>query len=131
MWERRVAEGTKVVDNLNFEIRLPCCDPNISLLNNCSQVHHILMKLKKLLLCEPNTKQQYIQFMKTMINHGFVECVPETEILNIEGRIWHIAHHAVRHPQKNKLRVVYDCSLAYIGVCLNNFQQKGPDLTNS
>ena len=111
MWERRVAEGTKVVDNLNYEICLPCRDPNFSLPNNCSQVHHRLIKLRKQLLCEPDTKEEYIQFMRTMINRGFVECVPETEIFNNEGKIWYIAHHAVRHPQKNKLRVVYDYSL--------------------
>lgn len=35
------------------------------------------------------------------------------------------------HPQKDRLRVVYDCSTQYKGTSLNQELLKGPDLANN
>ena len=49
-----------------------------------------------------------------------------------DEQIWYLAHHGVYHPKKtNKIRVVFDCSAVYWGICLNNLLLQGPDLTNS
>lgn len=37
----------------------------------------------------------------------------------------------VCHPKKKKLRVVFDCTVSYQGVSLNNQLLQGPDLTNT
>ena len=47
------------------------------------------------------------------------------------GFEWFLTHHSVYHKQKNKIRVVFNCSLDYGGVSLNSRLLQGPDLTNS
>ena len=60
-----------------------------------------------------------------------MEKIPEDEI-NVEpGRSWYLSHHAVYHKQKEKIRVVFDCSSKYQGISLNNSLWQGPDLANN
>ena len=47
-----------------------------------------------------------------------------------EGKTWHIPHHGVLHPCKDKIRVVFDCSSQCQGISLNQNILPGPDLTN-
>lgn len=35
------------------------------------------------------------------------------------------------HPQKKKLRVIFDCAASFQGVFLNSELLQGPDMTNS
>lgn len=44
--------------------------------------------------------------------------------------MWYIPHHGVYHPQKKKLRVVFDYAASFQGVSLNNQLLQGPDMTN-
>nr|XP_039261943.1 uncharacterized protein LOC120338077 [Styela clava] len=48
-----------------------------------------------------------------------------------EGQIWYINHHGVHHPEKKKIRVVFDCSSKFQGICLNDVLLQGPDLANN
>ena len=45
--------------------------------------------------------------------------------------MWYIPHHAVYHPVKQKLRVVFNCAAPYQGTSLNDQLLQGPDLTSS
>lgn len=66
-----------------------------------------------------------------MVNKGYAAKVP-TRLLNCQGgKVWYIPHHGVYHPQKKKLRVVFDCAASYQGVQLNSELLQGLDLTNS
>ena len=44
---------------------------------------------------------------------------------------WYIPHFGVDHPQKRKIRVVFDCSTKFFGTSLNDNLMQGPDLTSS
>lgn len=66
-----------------------------------------------------------------MMGKGYAEMVPQEETDQVEGRTWCVSHHAVYHPKKKPLRVVFDCGAAYQGVSLNTELLQGPDLTNS
>ncbi|XP_072021571.1 uncharacterized protein [Amphiura filiformis] len=66
-----------------------------------------------------------------MINKEYAQKVPEEEEIGESGRTWYIPHHGVYHPRKNKLRVVYDCAVNYMGHSLNKELLQGPDLTSS
>ena len=47
------------------------------------------------------------------------------------GKMWYFPHHGVCHPNKpGKIRVVFDLSAEYKGVCLNKELLPRPDLTN-
>ena len=45
--------------------------------------------------------------------------------------LWYIPHHAVVNPNKEKIRVVFDCAATFKGRSLNDHLYQGPDLINS
>ena len=47
------------------------------------------------------------------------------------GRTWYLPHHGIYHPQKSKVRVVFDCSATFEGHSLNDKLLQGPDLTSN
>ena len=50
----------------------------------------------------------------------------------IKGNAWFVLHHGVYHPEKtNKIRIVFDCSAKFRGVCINDNLLQGPDITNT
>ena len=69
--------------------------------------------------------------MDDVIEKGYAEVVPPEQLERKDGRIWYIPHHGVYHPEKQTLRVVFDCSACYQGKSLNSELLQGPDLTNS
>ena len=47
------------------------------------------------------------------------------------GKMWYLPHHGVCHRNKpGKIRVVFDLSAKYKGICLNKELLPRPDLTN-
>lgn len=69
--------------------------------------------------------------MSDMISKGYAEKVPDDVLERIDGRKWYLPHHGVLHPQKKKLRVVFDCGATFRGVSLNSQLLQGPDLTST
>ena len=47
------------------------------------------------------------------------------------GEVWYISHFAVKHPKKEKLRVVFDCSAKYGSSSNYDKLLQGPNLLNS
>nr|XP_027209100.1 uncharacterized protein LOC113802692 [Penaeus vannamei] len=72
----------------------------------------------------PNNLENYI-------SKGYAELVPTTLLDRDDGRVWYMPHHAVHHPTKPKLRVVYDLKAKFQGISLNDHLLQGPDLTNA
>ena len=54
----------------------------------------------------------------------------QTEFTPTYG-VWYIPHHAVINPNKEKIRVVFDCAATFKGRSLNDHLFQGPDLINS
>lgn len=96
--------------------------------NNRRQAVQRLLQLKTKLLRDPNYKTEYQQFMNNLLQHDHAEEVLESEVETSE--CWYIPHFGVRHPKKNKLRVVYDGSCNYNSMSLNDWLLKGPDQMN-
>lgn len=90
-----------------------------------------LDSVKRKLLRGQDFRADYSGFMDEMLQKDFAEVVPKDELHPMDGRIWFITHHGVYHKQKNKIRVVFNCSLRYKGTSLNDLLLQGPDLTNN
>ena len=68
--------------------------------------------------------------MQCMITFGYVENVESTR--GQEVKTWFIPHNGMYHKDKHgKVRVVFDCSAKFEGICLNDCPYQGPDLTNN
>jgi len=68
--------------------------------------------------------------MSELISKEYARKVDE-EFDNQNGRTWYLPHHGIYHPQKQKVRVVFDCSATFDGHSLNDKLLQGPDLTSN
>ncbi len=131
IWHQRVEHSLKKLPDERYEIGLPLGQNRPSLPSNRYQVLARFQSLKKLMLSNNEFSNEYIEFMKSMIENNFVEKVPDAELSERVGNIWYLVHHRVYHKQKKKLRIVFDASLKCHQVSLNSELLQGPDLTTS
>ena len=113
-----------------FEIGLPFTEVT-NFPDNKSQIYGKFLALERRLKANASFYAAYDKFMQEMIEKDFVEIVPIDELKVVSGNCWYLNHHGVVHKVKNKLRVVFNCSLKYRGISLNDNLCQGPDLTNS
>ena len=91
------------------------------------------MRHLKKRFASPNSKEymeEYMKFMSDVIEKGYAEKAPSTADARA-GMLFYINHHGTRHPKKNKLRVVFNCSQEISGESLNKYLLQGPLLTNN
>lgn len=131
LWEDRVKSTINKTPDGKFEIGLPFRSLSPSMPNNYYQALGCLKNLKKRFISNHSLHEDYNSFVQKMICKGYLELVPENEIYVQPGKVWFLVHHSVYHKRKNKIRVVFDCSLKNNGVSLNDMLLKGPDLTNN
>ncbi|XP_071952433.1 uncharacterized protein [Antedon mediterranea] len=114
----------------HYHVAMPWKASPSTLPNNRVLAERRLKTLQARLERSNDTHSKYTEFMETLVDKGYSRKVSEV----IDGSIpkWYLPHHPVLHPQKpGKLRVVFDCSAKFHGVCLNDKLNQGPDLTNS
>nr|XP_039266331.1 uncharacterized protein LOC120341839 [Styela clava] len=125
----RVNKSIHLTTNGHYEIDLPFKNPNVILPKNKSHAEQRLEYLRRRFLKEPDFFNEYKNFVKVMIDNGYAEKVNNSE--EYDGKTWYLSHHGVRHPEKKSLRVVFDCSAKFSGLCLNDVLLQGPDLANN
>jgi transposase InsO family protein len=125
-----VTANSKKDDDNHYVIDLPL-KANAKFPNNRNQALERFKGIEKKFTRNNNYFAEYSAFMNTMMNLNFAEEIPPHERPGVEGKTWYLVHHGVYHKQKNKLRVVFDCSLQYGGTSLNDNLLQGPDMTNS
>nr|XP_027237819.1 uncharacterized protein LOC113828948 [Penaeus vannamei] len=101
-----------------YVVKLPFRDSS-PLPNNREMAVRRMKSLKRKLESDKTFKETYITQMEKNIR-----------LERNDGRIWYMPHHAVRHPTKLKVRVVYDLKAKFNGTSLNDHLLQGPDLTN-
>lgn len=84
------------------------------------------MSRKRRFTRDEKFKADYIAFM---LSNSYAEKVEDSP--TPPDRTWYVPHHAVYHPAKHTLRVVFDCSAKYHGISLNQVLLQGPDLANN
>ena len=117
--------------NGHYYINLTIKESVASLPYNRSAAVQRALNLKKKLSQNPDFHQEYTAYIGDLLERGYAVKVPGKQRARQDGRVWYILHHGVYHPQKKKLRMVFDCAASYQGVSLNNKLLQGPDLTNS
>nr|XP_023692679.1 uncharacterized protein LOC111856725 [Paramormyrops kingsleyae] len=74
---------------------------------------------------------EYAAFMDDILRKSYAVKLDKSPLAPPNGRTWYLPHHGVRHPVKQKLRVVFDCAASYHGTSLDQQLLQGPDLTSS
>jgi len=113
-------------DDGHYQMPLPF-KKTPTLPNNYSLAAKRLDHLKRKLSRNEEYFQEYSDFMKEIMKRGDAE---EASNPNT-GQEWYIPHHGVYHPQKKKLRVVFDCSAKFQNTSLNDHLLVGPNLINN
>ena len=123
-----VSDSIRHCDNSHYEIALPL--RNIQLPYNRSAAERRIQFLKQRFIKNEELYNDYKVCMQRLITSGHVENVESTK--GQKGKTWFIPHHGVYHKDKpGKIRVVFDCSAKFKGICLNNCQYQGPELNNN
>ena len=131
LWLDRVSSSINRLLSGHYEIDLPFRNNNVKFPCNFRQAIGCLQSLKRRLLSNPKLYDDYKEFMGNMIAQGYLELIPTTNLMFLPGKGWYLVHYDVYHKIKNKIRIVFDCSLKNGGVSLNAELLQGPDLTNS
>ena len=124
--------GIHQLEDGHYEMPLPFKEKNPKLPDNKSLALHRLNQLKRRMNSDENYANDYIAFMRDVIDKGYAKRVPESEIRAQNGSVNYIPHHGVYNPKKpGKIRVVFDCSAKLKGESLNDYLLSGPNLTNT
>ena len=106
-------------DNSHYEIALPLRNRQLQLPYNRSPAERRIQFLKQRFRKNAEFYNDYKVCMQRMITSGYVENVELTK--GQEGKTWFIPHHGVYHKDKpGKVRIVFDCSAKFKGICLND-----------
>ena len=84
--------------------------------NKSIQARMRLQGLKKRFIKGEKFFEDYRNLMEDLLQKGYAEKSPKLSNFNK----WYIPHHGVYHSAKpEKVRVVFDCSVEYLGYALN------------
>ncbi len=130
-WEAKVRSSLRRCSDGHFEVDLPFKEDSICFPSNKKQLFNRLMSSRKKLIANAIFYEEYNNFMEAMFAKKFAAEVLESELEFIPSKSWYLTHFGVYHKQKKKIRVVFDASLKYEGVALNDMLMQGPDLANN
>ena len=119
-------------DDGHCELPLPLKEGFKGLSNNRNDAVRRMYHLKKR-FDSPNGKdykEEYIKFMKDMIENGYAEKAPNDDNLKPDMTSTLITVEQDIQKRKKKLRIVFNCSQEYNGESLNKYLIQGPLLTN-
>ena len=128
----KVADKSLIkLPNNHMQLDLPFKITDLRMPDNYNQAYSRLMKLKIKLNKDRDLYKGYCSFMQDMLDNDYAEVIPPEEIPSPTGKKWYLVHFHVVHKTKKKLRIVFDCSLKYDNISLNDVLLQGPDITNS
>lgn len=114
-----MVQSTIKLEDGHYSIALPLRKRGVSMPNNRKLAEQRALSLKRRFQKDASFHADYAAFMHDIISCGYAEKVPAEDMEYIHGRVWYIPHHAVYHPKKRKIRVVFDCTASFQGTSLN------------
>lgn len=124
-------ERETIFQDGNYTIPLPFRQTNLRMPNNREQATKRANWQRRKMQRDPNYHKEYTTFITKMLDNGYAMRVPADRLTAPTGELWFLPHHGVYHPQKRKLRVVFDCAAQFGGTSLNAQLLQGPNLTNA
>ena len=115
--------------NGQYHMPLPLKN-NDGLPNNRKMAEQRLKSIERKFANDATFREQYKGFIDNLIEKGYATIVEEDEPEPEVGMVWYLPHHAVFHPRKKKIRVVFDATAEFMGISLNGQLIQGPDLMN-
>jgi hypothetical protein len=122
-----VNNGIHITSESSISMPLPFKKENPQMPDNKIAVYH---RTKNTLTRLKNDKfklDQSVQTMQKYLDAGHVEELTGDEL---SSGCWYLPVFPVTHPQKQKVRLVFDSSAKYKEVSLNSELLQGPDITN-
>ena len=118
----------------SYEIPIPWIDTlnetTLKLSDNKIQALKRFHLLEKRLSRDDLLCKKYTDGIQTLIDKKYAEKVPSSHLNGTNGCVHYLPHHPVISPNKDKIRIVFDCSAKYEDFSLNDYALQGPDLTN-
>ena len=93
--------------NGKYWVNLPLRDEE-PLPNNREMTLRCTASLMRKLEKDPSKRESYVSQVQKYIDRGYAELVPNEKLDREDGRVWYLSHHAVQHPTKQKIRVVFN-----------------------
>ena len=124
LWDREIRR-----ENGHYVLPIPWRNGTANLPDNKFMAKHRLDSLNKR-LAKTGLTEIYDSNLKTMVEKGYAERVPDDELKINDGTVWYIPHHPV-FSKPGKVRPVFDCSAQCHGTSLNRECMQGPNLTNN
>ena len=125
----QLMESSVSLVDTHYQLPLPWKPDTKALPNNRDMALQRLKGLRNRLLRDQSLREKYVSTIEGYLSEGYAEPVPPLN-QEIGFTVWFLPHHPVIHPKKPKIRVVFDCSVKYRGMCLNDALMQGPHLTN-
>lgn len=129
-WLEIMESSVKLTKDNHYEISLPFKNSEFPMVSNKEQAYKHFLSMRSRMKRNEKYFSDYKNFMETMIRDGHMESVPLSDN-SANSQSWYLTHHGVYHKQKEKIRIVFNCSLPYRGLSLNDMLLQGPDLTNN
>ena len=114
----------------HYVLPIPFKNSILKLPDNRQMAEKRLSSLKCKLEKDKDLHQKYVDRMNDLLEQGYAVPVPEQDVRRSDGKVWYLQHHPVINPNKEKIRIGFDCAAEYGGVSLNSRVRQGPDLTN-
>ena len=125
LWDKNVS-----FSDGHYTLPIPFKNPTLKLPDNQQMAEKRLSSLKRKLLKNHDLHRKYMDGMNDLLKKGYAVPVPKKDVYRNDGKVWYLPHHPVINPNKEKIRIVFDCAAEYNGISLNSKVRQGPDLTN-
>lgn len=89
-----------------------------------------LRSLERRFSKQPQLREGYRSIITGYVEEGYARKLSTEEASQRNNKTWYLPHHAVVHPKKGKVRMVFDAAACYKGSSLNKALLPGPDLIN-
>lgn len=120
---------TEVAGESRFRAGLLWRSDDVRLPDNRPQALKRLFSLEKKLDRDESLKVEYSRHMNNLFEKGYAEKVDMSAPPS--DKLWYLPHFPTFHPQKGKMRLVWDAAAVTKGTSLNSALLAGPDLLES